>query len=83
MEEALQRTTPGTVEAPPTDHLDEIWAQELPGLPIDGGDVWGKIEDMQGRFNVNNLIDDAGEIDEDMLEQFRRLLDLVIFYCRL
>ncbi|MGB5166382.1 MAG: type II secretion system minor pseudopilin GspK [Woeseiaceae bacterium] len=58
----------------PTDHLDEIWAQELPGLPIDGGDVWGKIEDMQGRFNVNNLIDDAGEIDEDTLEQFRRLL---------
>jgi general secretion pathway protein K len=58
----------------PTDHLDEIWAQELPGLPIDGGEVYGRIEDMQGRFNINNLVDDAGETDEDMLEQFRRLL---------
>ncbi|MEM9403593.1 MAG: type II secretion system minor pseudopilin GspK [Pseudomonadota bacterium] len=57
-----------------TDHLGEIWATELPGLPIDGGEVFGGIEDLQGRFNVNNLVDGNGVIDEEALEQFRRLL---------
>jgi general secretion pathway protein K len=57
-----------------TDHLAEIWATELPGLPIDGGEVFGHVEDLQGRFNINNLIDDTGEVDPESLEQFRRLL---------
>jgi len=58
-----------------TDHLGEIWASELPGLPIDGGEVFGDIEDLQGRFNVNNLIDGNGRVDQDALEQFQRLLN--------
>jgi len=29
-----------------TDHLGEIWASELPGLPIEGGEVFGSIEDL-------------------------------------
>ena len=57
-----------------TDHLGEIWASELPGLPIDGGEVFGAIEDLQGRFNVNNLIGDDGDVDEEALQQFQRLL---------
>lgn len=57
-----------------TDHLAEIWASELPGLPIDGGEVFGHVEDLQGRFNINNLIDENGEVDPLALEQFRRLL---------
>jgi general secretion pathway protein K len=57
-----------------TDHLGEIWAGELPGLPIDGGEVFGAIEDLQGRFNVNNLVDQNGEVDEESVEHFRRLL---------
>ena len=57
-----------------TDHLGEVWATELPGLPIEGGEVFGRIEDLQGRFNVNNLVD-GDEIDEEALEQFRRLLE--------
>ncbi len=61
-----------------TDHLGELWASELPGLPVDNdsvqGAVTGKIEDLQGRFNVNNLIDRNGDIDQDKLEQFQRLL---------
>lgn len=56
------------------DHLGEIWASELPGLPIEGGEVFGTIEDLQGRFNVNNLVDNDGRIEEESLEQFRRLL---------
>lgn len=60
------------------DNLSELWAQELPGLPIDNesvqGAVTGTVQDLNGRFNVNNLLDSAGAIDEDVLEQFRRLL---------
>jgi general secretion pathway protein K len=58
----------------PTDHLGEIWASELPGLPIEGGEVFGAIEDLQGRFNVNNLVNQDGQVEEEPLEQFRRLL---------
>ncbi len=58
-----------------TDHLAEIWATELPGLPIEGGEVFGAVADLQGRFNINNLIDEHGAIHEESLEQFRRLLN--------
>jgi len=58
-----------------TDHLGEIWASDLPGLPIDGGEVFGVIVDLQGRFNINNLVDDNGRVHEESLEQFRRLLN--------
>ncbi len=57
-----------------TDHLGEIWASDLPGLPIDGGEVFGEIVDLQGRFNLNNLVTADGEVDPETLEQFRRLL---------
>lgn len=57
-----------------TDHLGEIWAQELPGLPIEGGEVYGQVTDLQGRFNINNLVDQNGEVVEESLEQFRQLL---------
>ena len=61
-----------------TDHLGELWASELPGLPIDNGSVQGavlgNIIDLQGRFNVNNLIDQNGKVDPDVLAQFERLL---------
>jgi general secretion pathway protein K len=57
-----------------TDHLGEIWATDLPGLPIEGGEVFGNIQDLQGRFNINNLVGENGEIEQESLEQFRRLL---------
>lgn len=57
-----------------TDHLGEIWAQELPGLPIEGGEVFGQLTDLQGRFNINNLIDEQGRVVPEALDQFRRLL---------
>jgi len=57
-----------------TDHLGEIWASELPGLPFEGGEVFGAVEDLQGRFNINSLIDQNGDVDQQALEQFQRLL---------
>ena len=58
-----------------TDHLGEIWAIELPGFPIDGGELTGTILDLQGRFNINNLIDENGKVEADSLARFRRLLN--------
>jgi general secretion pathway protein K len=63
-----------------TDHFGEIWASELPVLPLGAegdsiqGEIYGQIEDLQGRFNINNLIDQQGEVDQASLEQFQRLL---------
>jgi len=39
------------------DHLNENWAYDLPPLPIDGGYVNGKLQDLQGRFNLNSVLD--------------------------
>ncbi|MDX1515804.1 MAG: type II secretion system minor pseudopilin GspK [Woeseiaceae bacterium] len=61
-----------------TDHLGEIWAAEFPVLPIESDTVQGAIQgglaDLQGRFNVNNLVDENGNIDVEVYEQFQRLL---------
>lgn len=56
------------------DHPGEVWATNLPPLPIEGGSVDGALIDLQGRFNLNNLVDAAGNTDPLALEQMRRLL---------
>lgn len=70
-----------------SDHLGEIWATDIPALPIDAeavqGEIYGKIEDLQGRFNVNNLLDGSGKIDQPSLEQFERLLTILGLELRL
>ena len=58
------------------DDLSENWAQPIPPLPIDGGSIEGSVEDMQGRFNLNNLLAADGSIDESNVERFQRLLRL-------
>lgn len=40
--------------AGPIDHLGEIWAFPLPATPIANGTIAGRIEDAQGRVNLNN-----------------------------
>jgi len=61
-----------------TDHLDEVWATDIPALPIDSeavqGQIYGKLEDLQGRFNVNNLIGTNGQLDQAFFDQYERLL---------
>lgn len=59
------------------DSLSESWAMQLPPLPVDGGSITGKIEDMDGRFNINNLVDSKGKVQAAELTQFQRLLTLV------
>lgn len=56
------------------DSLDEAWAQNVDYLPIDGGSISGRIIDLQGRFNINNLA--LGD-PKKQLKQFQRLITLV------
>ncbi|MDH3589105.1 MAG: type II secretion system minor pseudopilin GspK [Gammaproteobacteria bacterium] len=63
------------LEDGPTDHLSEEWAIPLPPLPVEGGQIEGRMEDMQGRFNINNLITPNGQPDQAALEVFTRLLE--------
>jgi general secretion pathway protein K len=64
-------------ESANVDDLSEAWAQPLPPLPVDGGEVRGALEDMQGRFNLNDLINADREVDEDSVKRFERLLIFV------
>jgi general secretion pathway protein K len=60
-----------------SDHLGEVWAMEIEPLPIDGGFIYGTVVDLQGLFNLNNLVAPNGEADPLMLTQFQRLLQLL------
>lgn len=62
------------VDSPDSDHLGEAWATDLPPLPVDGGAIVGRLEDLQGRFNLNNLVTPDGREDELARQQFERLL---------
>ncbi len=44
-------------------------------IPVEGGTISGCIVDMQGRFNLNSLVNDAGQLNVDQRDQFQRLLD--------
>ncbi len=68
-----------------TDTLAEPWAQPTAPLPITPpdspeaepiGTLQGVIEDMQGRFNLNNLarVLPSGQPDPQPVQQFERLL---------
>jgi len=52
------------------DSLDENWATNIPGLPIEGGYLAGFIEDEQARFNINTLVG-----SELAVTRFKRLCD--------
>jgi general secretion pathway protein K len=57
-----------------TDYLGEKWAQPLPPLPIEGGTVAGRLEDLQGRFNLNNLVFPDGTTNPEAVKQLERIL---------
>jgi len=56
------------------DTLDEDWATLLPPVTVEGGAVLGRIEDMQGRLNLNNLVGSDGQPVASAVARFRRLL---------
>lgn len=64
----LQADTAGSA-----DHAGEAWARPIRAAELDRGEVTGRIEDLQGRFNINWL---AVPEDRHAQESFARLLAL-------
>ena len=63
---------------PKEDSLNQAWAQEVT-LPMDEGigEVTGHLEDLQGRFNLNSLINPNGNENAEAKVQFGSLLTRV------
>ena len=59
-----------------SDALDENWAQPVQ-FPFEDMVLSGVMEDMQGRFNINNLLDSSGVPVPLELARFRNLLRLL------
>lgn len=57
-----------------TDSLDDDWAQTIPPISIDAMTLQGCILDMQGRFNLNNIVDAEGNADPVHFGILQRLL---------
>ena len=66
-----------------TDDFTEEWATPLPPIPLEdlNGEFEGQLEDLQGRFNLNNLVKyDAGgqsTVDEEAVKRMERLLEFL------
>ena len=66
-----------------TDDFTEAWATPIPPIPLEDldGEFEGTLEDMQGRFNLNNLVkyDGSGQstVDNDAVERLQRLLEFL------
>jgi general secretion pathway protein K len=58
-----------------TDDLHDIWARNLGQLPVQGGYVTGRITDVQGLFNLNNLLQGDGQ---RQLKALQRLINIVL-----
>lgn len=71
---ARRRLHEDRVKPNDVDALNESWASRLPPLPVDNGQLTGKLEDLSGRFNVNSLVGPHPQVQE---ERFRRLLVLL------
>jgi general secretion pathway protein K len=61
-----------------SDTLHEEWATVLPPIPVEGGQLQGRVEDLSGRLNINDLLlspSADGQLTVNLVvkERFRRL----------
>lgn len=59
------------------DNLNEDWALPLPPTTVEGGMITGSVEDMQGRFNLNNLVDNNQKADPVQVKMLQSILDQI------
>ncbi len=57
-----------------TDSASDSWNEPISATEIEGGEVAARIEDQQGRFNLNNLVQE-GKASAPDIARFRRLLE--------
>ena len=55
----------------PQDSFNESWAKKTPPFPVDGGMVQAQIDDLQGRFNLNDLSQEDGQVNIVALTMFQ------------
>jgi general secretion pathway protein K len=58
------------------DTLGEDWSTQPPVSFVEGGSIIGRLIDVQGRFNVNNLVS-GGTASAENIEFYKRLLRLL------
>lgn len=60
-------------------NFSDPWARRLPTFPVEGtgGAMNGAVTDLQARFNLNDLRDANGDVNQSALATFRRLLGLL------
>lgn len=58
------------------DHLGEDWRQPA-ALGLECGQLTGQLEDLQGRFNLNNLVKGDGTPSHVDIARFKRLLEIL------
>ena len=58
------------------DTLDEDWSTQPPVSFVEGGSIIGRLIDLQGRFNVNNVVSN-GEVSAESVDYYKRLLLLL------
>ncbi|ANF81976.1 general secretion pathway protein GspK [Acinetobacter sp. NCu2D-2] len=57
-----------------SDHLQETWAQPMPPFPVEDGYVAGQLVDESGKFNLNSLVKENGEVNETAKQWFELIL---------
>ncbi len=77
IEELAAEILAADASASGTDHRGENWAQGISEVVPGQGTFQGRMEDMQGRFNVNNLVTVEGTADMIAVAQFQRLLRIL------
>lgn len=60
-----------------TDNLEEDWAMPLPPFPIDDGLIAVNLEDANRFYNLNDLVNDAGELQQQSYNQLKALFTLL------
>jgi general secretion pathway protein K len=55
------------------DGFSDLWAVEIPPLPVEGGLVTGRVTDLQGLFNINSIYK-GGKQDPTAFPRFQNLL---------
>jgi general secretion pathway protein K len=56
-------------------HGEQVWARPIgPVEVVPGATLEARLDDLQGRFNLNNLTNNDGTVNQEAVEVFRRLL---------
>lgn len=56
------------------DDGNETWAANSVALPVERGAIEAQINDLQGRLNLNDLVDRQGEVNPSMVQRVELLL---------